>query len=371
VTGGDVRPDFECARSKPRPRSLVRVLGAVVAASLVAACGAAAQTRRASSAPVSIGAGLRGPATLRAAVYTRGLSHVSAFSFDAKGRLWAVTSGATEHSSDAVYLVPKAGARPIKVAGRLDGPLGLTWDRGSLYVASIGRVEAFSGLVGSHFAHRRTILAGPAKGASNNAIVVLPSGRLALSVSTTCDHCTPSSPYAATIVTFRPDGSDLRVYARGVRAAFGLVLVPGTSDLLATMNQRDDLGAKTPGDWLGLVRKGENWGFPACYGQGGSSCRGVPSPTAVLDRHAAAGGVAIVHGGIAGGGTAAIVAEWQTGKVLRVALTKSGSAYERAAATTLVTGIKSPLPVAATTSGFLVGDWSTGVVYRITAADRT
>jgi hypothetical protein len=91
----------------------------------------------------------------------------------------------------------------------------------------------------------------------------------------------------------------------------------------------------------------------------------------VLDRHAAAGGVAIVHGELAGGGAAAIIAEWQTGKVLRVALTKSGSTYERAAAKTLLTGIKSPLPVAASASGFLVGDWSTGVVYRLTAADRT
>src|SRR5262249_25688086 len=301
---GRVRRDFECARSKPRPRSFVGVLGAVVAAGLVAACGAAAQTQRASSALVSIGAGLRGPTTLRAAVYTRGLRHVSAFAFDAKGRLWAVTSGATEHSSDALYLVPKAGAKPIRVARGLDGPLALTWDRGSLYVASIGRVAERGGLVGGGFARGRTIVVGPAKGASNNAIVVLPNGRLALSVSTTCDHCTPSSQYAATIVTFRPDGSDLRVYARGVRAAFGLALVPGTGDLLATMNQRDDLGAKTPGDWLGLVRNGQNWGFPACYGQGGSSCRGVPSPTAVLDKHAAAGGVAVVHGALAGGGAA-------------------------------------------------------------------
>jgi glucose/arabinose dehydrogenase len=366
-----VRRDFECARSKPRPRSFVGVLGAVLALGLVAACGAAAQTQRVSRGLVSIGAGLRGPAALRAAVYTRGLRHVSAFAFDAKGRLWAVTSGATEHSSDALYLVPSAGAKPIEVAGKLDGPLGLTWDGSTLYVASIGRVEAFSGLAGSHFARRRTILVGPAKGALNNAIVVLPTGRLALSVSTTCDHCTPRSRYAATIVTFEPDGSRLRVYARGVRAAFGLALVPGTSELLATMNQRDDLGAKTPGDWLGLVRQGQNWGFPACYGQGGSSCRGVPSPTAVLDKHAAAGGVAIVRGTLAGGGAAAVVAEWQTGKVLRVALTKSGSTYERADPTTLLTGIESPLPVAATGTGFLVGDWSTGVVYRITAADRT
>jgi glucose/arabinose dehydrogenase len=363
---GRVRRDFGCARSKPRPRSFARALGAVVTAALVAACGAAAETE-AGGALVPIGAGLRGPATLRASVYATGLRHVSAFAFDARGRLWAVTSGATDHASDALYLVPSAGVQPIEIAGALDGPLGLAWYRGSLYVASIGRVEAFSGLRGRRFTRRRTILDGPVRGASNNAIVVMANGLLALSVSTTCDHCRPASPWAATIVTFRPDGTDLRVFASGVRAAFGLVSIPGTNELLATMNQRDDLGARTPGDWLAFVRHGQNWGFPGCYGQGGAVCRAVPAPTAVLDEHAAAGGVAIVDGMPGATPAAAVVAEWQKGKVLRVPLTARGSADAGAGATTLVVGIQSPLPVAAMEAGFLVGDWSTGVVYAVTA----
>ena len=95
---------------------------------------------------------------------------------------------------------------------------------------------------------------------------------------------------------FRPDGSDLRIFARHIRAAYGLALVPGTSAVLATMNQRDDLGARTPGDWLALVRQGQDWGFPACYGQGGSACAGVPEAGRGARRHAAAGGVALAAG---------------------------------------------------------------------------
>ena len=53
------------------------------------------------------------------------------------------------------------------------------------------------------------------------------------------------------------------------------------------MNQRDDLGSKTPGDWLAVVREGQDWGFPGCWGQGGKACEGVPEPAAVLDAHAA------------------------------------------------------------------------------------
>ena len=347
TTGRRARPG---ARA-PRPRFLALLL---LAAGLVTGCGG---TRSAGLVP--IGAGLRGPEGAKATVYASGLVHASAFAFDRLGRLWVTTSGASDHRADALYLVPRRGARPVEVAGHLDGPLGLTWYRGRLYVPSIGRVTAFGGLHGTRFATRRTILRGPVEGASNNAIVATAGGRLLMSVSTTCDHCVPGSRWAAAIVSFRPDGSGLRLYAKRIRAAFGLALVPGTTNLLATMNQRDDLGARTPGDWLALVRKGQDWGFPACYGQGGSACTGVPRPLAVLDEHAAAGGVALSQG-------SAFVAEWQSGKVLRVRLKRVRGGYE-ARSSTFVLGIANPLPVIRSPDGeILVGDWSTGRVYAIT-----
>ena len=81
--------------------------------------------------------------------------------------------------------------------------------------------------------------------------------------------------------------------ATGIRAPVGLAWYPGASDLFVTMNQRDDLGDATPGDWLAVVVPGQDWQFPDCYGQGGSACDGAPSPVAVLDKHAAVSGVAI------------------------------------------------------------------------------
>jgi hypothetical protein len=64
----------------------------------------------------------------------------------------------------------------------------------------------------------------------------------------------------------------------------------------------------------------------------------------VLDKHAAAGGVAIVTGQLGRNvGTAALVAEWQSKRVLRVALTKSGSTYKSSVAPFL-SGLKNPLP---------------------------
>ena len=107
------------------------------------------------SGRVAIGQGLEGPAGLKATVYATGLRNVSAFAFDARGRLWATTSAATKHSGDGVYLVPSAGAAPIKVISGVSGPLGLLWHGGKLYVTSLGRVDVFSGLAGTRFARTR------------------------------------------------------------------------------------------------------------------------------------------------------------------------------------------------------------------------
>ena len=103
--------------------------------------------RRAGPRPrrsTDIGAGLQGPAGLAATTYATGLSHVSAFSFDAGGRLWAATAGYDDDGSDAVYLVASAGAAPTRVIADLHTPLGLVWDGDTLYVASEGRVDAYS-----------------------------------------------------------------------------------------------------------------------------------------------------------------------------------------------------------------------------------
>jgi glucose/arabinose dehydrogenase len=323
-----------------------------VAVALLAAVSGSASASAAGRGLVSIGGGLRGPSGVRATVYAAGLRNVSAIAVDRRGRLWATTSAASDHSHDGLYLVAHHGAKPVLVA-HLAEPLGLVWDGSTLFVAARGKVVAFTHLVGHRFGKRSVNLDGPDPKAANDTILVLPNGRLMMSVSATCDHCRQTSQYSAAIVTFDRDGRDLRVYASGIRDGYGLALIPGTSTPLVSINQRDDLGERTPGDWLAVVRQGQNWGFPSCWGQGGTACRGVPEPLAVLDRHAGAGAVAVF-------GAFAIVPEWATGTVERVALT--GSTH---VASVFLTGLKNPLAATVTNNRLLIGDWTTGRIYSI------
>ncbi len=358
-SAGDARPGNDppgvgrrghLARAAPTNLALLRITLLSLVVLATAACGAS----HSSAKLVSIGAGLKGAAGLHASVYARGIPNMSAFAFDGRGRLWVTRSGSSTHANDGVYLVAAPGAAPVKVVSSIRGPLGIVWAGHSLYVSYLGGVDRFDGFSGHGFANRKTILKGSAQNGENNNLVLAPDGRFLMGVSAPCDHCPTPPRYSAAIVSFRPDGSGLQLFATRIRAAYGLVLDGST--LYASMNQRDDLGSKTPGDWLAVVEQGQDWGFPACYGQGGSDCAGVPAPLGVLDPHSGAGGVAIL-------GRSALVTEWTFGKVMRVALGNG-------AVSTWVSGLLHALPLASRPDGsVLVGDWGSGVIYRITGGD--
>ncbi len=110
-------------------------------------CGSSS-TSIAKTALVPIGSGVDGPAGLRATVYAKGPTTTAAFAFDQQGRLWLTAAGLESHPHDGVYLIAKPGTRALNVVSGLDDPLGLTWHDGTLYVASLGRVDAFAGFDG-------------------------------------------------------------------------------------------------------------------------------------------------------------------------------------------------------------------------------
>ena len=199
---------------------------AVAAGLLAAACGGDAG----GGGLTSIGAGLRGPSGLHATVYARGLTHASGFAYDDQGRLWVATAAAQDDGTDGIYVVATPGATPLRVISDVHTPLGLLWLNGSLYVASAGRVDVESGFDGSRFASSRTIATVPAGTGEVNGLALLADGRIALGISAPCDHCTPTLPYSASVVTFQPDGSDLQVEASGIRAPVGLAVFPSEND---------------------------------------------------------------------------------------------------------------------------------------------
>lgn len=72
-------------------------------------------------------------------------------------------------------------------------------------------------------------------------------------------------PERAAIWKFRPDGSDKRLFATGLRNPTGLAWHPVTGELWTTVNERDGIGADVPPDYLTRVVDGAFYGWPFVY----------------------------------------------------------------------------------------------------------
>ena len=294
---------------------------------------------------------------LVAEVYATGLKRPTALAFGPDGLLYA-----TQETGEVVA-VGRGSSKPRVLARGFATPLGLAWVGSTLFVSAQGYVSKLE-VRGRQVVSRRKIVSRlPFDRHQQDTIAVGPDGRLYLGSGSTCDVCTEKDPRSGAILSFRQDGGDLRVVARGLRNPFGLVFAGET--LYISDNARDDLGDEEPAETVVTFRPGADYGWPRCWAswrlrrlQG--SCRGVTPPLAYLEPHSSANSLALWTGKL-------VVAEWgqylseRWGRKLVQVNVRTGSS------STLADGFVHPLGLAVEprAGGLLVGDWSRGVVYRL------
>lgn len=76
---------------------------------------------------------------------------------------------------------------------------------------------------------------------------------------------TPAEKNRADILVANPDGSNLHVYASGIRNPVGLAIDPKTSELWTSVNERDMLGDNLAPDYITHVQEGGFYGWPWYY----------------------------------------------------------------------------------------------------------
>ena len=75
----------------------------------------------------------------------------------------------------------------------------------------------------------------------------------------------PAEKNRADILEFSPDGSNMRVYASGIRNAVGIAVNPKTNQLWCSVNERDGLGDNLVPDYITHVEDGGFYGWPWYY----------------------------------------------------------------------------------------------------------
>ena len=215
------------------------------------------------------------------------------------GKVYAVVDSDNDHKADRV----------LTIASSLDQPNGIAMRNGALYVATASRLLRFDDVEQHLDAPPKPVvvrdsLPNPRQGHTWKFIAFGPDGLLYMSVGSTCNVCLPATQ-TASILRMKPDGSNVEVFADGVRNTVGFDWNPTTRELWFTDNGRDNLGDDVPSDELNIAWKsGLSFGFPFCH-QGdvpdpefGSQrpCSAFEAPVQKLGAHVAAIGMRFYTG---------------------------------------------------------------------------
>jgi len=181
-----------------------------------------------------------------------------------QGKVYAVTPNKDfTHAKDT-----------MTIAEGLNDPNGVAYHNNDLYVAEINQVLRYPDIL-SHLTNpsKPTVINNSFPNRRWHAAKVIkfgPDGRLYIAVGMPCNTCDyrKTQPMFGTIMSMKADGSDLTIFAKGIRHSVGFDWNPLTDVLWFTDNGQDMMGDDLPPDELNRAPKsGMDFGFPYFYGQ--------------------------------------------------------------------------------------------------------
>jgi glucose/arabinose dehydrogenase len=245
-------------------------------------------------------------------VYATGVPNAREMVLGSKGTLFVGTRN--KPVGTVVYAVvdtnhDQKADKVFTIAKGLNEPNGVAFRDGTLYIGEISRIlrlddiESHLESPGEPKAVNDTLPTDTHHG--QKFIAFGPDGLLYAPVGAPCNICEKEDPRYASIMRMKPDGSNLEVFASGVRNSVGFDWHPSTRELWFTDNGRDNLGDDVPTDELNTApREGMHFGYPYCH-QGDVAdpefgakkpCSEFQPPARKLDAHVAAIGMRFYTG---------------------------------------------------------------------------
>lgn len=215
------------------------------------------------------------------------------------GKVYAVVDEDDDGRADRVHVI----------AAGLSQPAGVDFHEGALYVSAIDRIVRYDGIEARLDNPPKPVTVSDAFPSEEKHgwkfIRFGPDGWLYVPVGAPCNVCESEDPRFASIMRMKPDGSELGVFAHGVRNTVGFDWHPETGVLWFTDNGRDWMGDDRPPDELNRAPgPGMHFGFPWCHGKGirdpdydtGKACDAFIEPVLELGPHVAALGMRFYTG---------------------------------------------------------------------------
>jgi glucose/arabinose dehydrogenase len=179
-----------------------------------------------------------------------------------ESRVYAVVDTNKDYKADNVFTI----------ASGLNSPNGVAFRNGSLYVAEISKVWRYDNIENNLNNPPDPVLISdrfPTDGHHGWKFIAFgPDNKLYVPVGAPCNICLRDDDERyASIMRMNPDGSELEVFAHGIRNTVGFTWHPGTQELWFTDNGRDMLGDNVPPDELNRAPSaGLHFGYPFVHG---------------------------------------------------------------------------------------------------------
>jgi glucose/arabinose dehydrogenase len=159
----------------------------------------------------------------------------------------------------------------VEIASGLDSPNGVALKDGDLYVAEISRIIRFRDIDNSFRNKPKPEVVNDKFPSDQHHgwkyIAFGPDNKLYVPVGAPCNICKSEKPIYASITRMNADGSELEIFAEGVRNTVGFTWHPTTKELWFTDNGRDMMGDDVPPCELNRApEKGLHFGYPYCHG---------------------------------------------------------------------------------------------------------
>ena len=159
----------------------------------------------------------------------------------------------------------------ITLAQRLNMPNGVAFKEGALYLAEVNRVWRYDDIEADLHNPPEPVLVSDAFPRDQHHgwkfIRFGPDGKLYVPVGAPCNACDTDDSIYGSITRMTADGSELEVYAEGIRNSVGFDWHPQSGQLWFTDNGRDNMGDDLPPDELNHAPEaGLHFGFPYCHG---------------------------------------------------------------------------------------------------------
>lgn len=147
-------------------------------------------------------------------------------------------------------------------------PFGIAFGAGHVYVANAGSIVRWpykTGQLKAEGAAEKIVEMPAEPGHWTRNIAFSPDGaRLYVTLGSSSDAGAPDADRAL-VFSVKPDGSDRRVVATGLRNPIGLGFEPSTRTLWAAVQERDKLGDDLVPDYITSLRDGGFYGWPFAY----------------------------------------------------------------------------------------------------------